>query len=316
MLISGNLTRKLCSIGHSRLWIAYSSAESRIVPEGRSSSEPSWAKPRSICSRAGPTSASSLSPASVGDTLRVDVLEDENPGAFYKGPLALLVNRLSASASEIFAGAMQDYHRALIIGGQTFGKGTVQTIQPLNHGELKLTLAKFYRVSGQSTQHQGVLPDIDYPAVVDTKEIGESALPAAMPWDRISPAIKPASDPFRPFLAELKARHEARTAKDPDFEFTRKSMALSQQLLQQTTVSLNEEKRKTQRHDIEERQLALENARRIAKGEQPLKKLKEDDEQAASAEPDKLPPEKDAYLAESGRILLDYLGLSATVAKH
>ena len=247
---------------------------------------------------------------------RVDVLADEEGGAFYKGPMAVLVNRLSASASEIFAGAMQDYHRALILDGQTFGKGTVQTIQPLNHGELKLTLAKFYRVSGQSTQHQGVLPDIDYPAVVDTKEIGESALPAAMPWDRISPAIKPASDPFRPFLAELKARHEARTAKDPDFEFTRKSMALSQQLLQQTTVSLNEEKRKTQRHDIEERQLALENARRSAKGEQPLKKLKEDDEQAASAEPDKLPPEKDAYLAESGRILLDYLGLSATVAKH
>ena len=88
---------------------------------------------------------------------KVDVLEDENPGAFYKGPMALLVNRLSASASEIFAGAMQDYHRAMIIGGQTFGKGTVQTIQPLNHGELKLTLAKFYRVSGQSTQHQGVL---------------------------------------------------------------------------------------------------------------------------------------------------------------
>lgn len=89
---------------------------------------------------------------------RVDVLADEQTGAFYKGPLAVLVNRLSASASEIFAGAMQDYHRALILGGQTFGKGTVQTIQPLNHGELKLTLAKFYRVSGQSTQHQGVIP--------------------------------------------------------------------------------------------------------------------------------------------------------------
>jgi carboxyl-terminal processing protease len=82
----------------------------------------------------------------------------------------------------------------LIIGGQTFGKGTVQTIQPLNHGELKLTLAKFYRVSGQSTQHQGVLPDIDYPSIIDTKEIGESALPEAMPWDTIRPAIKPASD--------------------------------------------------------------------------------------------------------------------------
>lgn len=247
---------------------------------------------------------------------RVDVLADEESGAFYKGPMAVLVNRLSASASEIFAGAMQDYHRALILGGQTFGKGTVQTIQPLNHGELKLTLAKFYRVSGQSTQHQGVLPDIDYPAVVDTKEIGESALPAAMPWDRIAPAIKPGNDQFRPFLAELKARHEARTAHDPDFEFTRKSVEFSQQLLQQTTVSLNEEKRKAQRHDIEEHQLALENARRSAKGEPLLKQLKEEDEPNANDDAAKLPPEKDAFLAESGRILLDYLGLSSSVAKH
>ena len=136
---------------------------------------------------------------------RVDVLADEEPGVFYDGPLAVLVDRLSASASEIFAGAMQDYHRALILGGQTFGKGTVQTIQPLNHGELKLTLAKFYRVSGQSTQHQGVLPDIAYPDIVDTKEIGESALPEAMPWDSIKPAVRPDSNPYKPFLAELKA---------------------------------------------------------------------------------------------------------------
>jgi carboxyl-terminal processing protease len=163
---------------------------------------------------------------------RVDVLEDENPGAFYKGPMALLVNRLSASASEIFAGAMQDYHRALIIGGQTFGKGTVQTIQPLNHGELKLTLAKFYRVSGQSTQHQGVLPDIDYPSIIDTKEIGESALPEAMPWDTIRPAIKPASDPFKPFLAQLKAEHDARSAKDAEFVFIRDKLALAQKLME------------------------------------------------------------------------------------
>ena len=126
--------------------------------------------------------------------------------------LAVLVDRLSASASEIFAGAMQDYHRALILGGQTFGKGTVQTIQPLNHGELKLTLAKFYRVSGQSTQHQGVLPDIAYPDIVDTKEIGESALPEAMPWDSIKPAVRPDSNPYKPFLAELKARHKLAAA--------------------------------------------------------------------------------------------------------
>lgn len=247
---------------------------------------------------------------------RVDVLEDENPGAFYKGPLALVVNRLSASASEIFAGAMQDYHRALILGGQTFGKGTVQTIQPLNHGELKLTLAKFYRVSGQSTQHQGVLPDIDYPSIIDTKEIGESALPEAMPWDTIRPAIKPAVDPFKPFLAQLKARHDSRTAKDPEFVYIRDRLALTQQLMNEKTVSLNEVERRAQHADIESKQLALENTRRKAKGEEPLKELKKEDEDALPAEPDDTKPEDDAYLSESGRILLDYLGLNSAVARN
>lgn len=247
---------------------------------------------------------------------RVDVLEDENNGAFYKGPLALVVNRLSASASEIFAGAMQDYHRALILGGQTFGKGTVQTIQPLNHGELKLTLAKFYRVSGQSTQHQGVLPDIDYPSIIDTKEIGESALPEAMPWDTIRPAIKPALDPFKPFLAQLKARHDSRTAKDPEFVYIRDRLALTQKLMNEKTVSLNEAERRAQHADIESKQLALENTRRKAKGEEPLKELKKEDEDALPVEPDDTKPEDDAYLSESGRILLDYLGLNSAVAKN
>lgn len=247
---------------------------------------------------------------------RVDVLEDENPGAFYKGPMALLVNRLSASASEIFAGAMQDYHRALIIGGQTFGKGTVQTIQPLNHGELKLTLAKFYRVSGQSTQHQGVLPDIDYPSLIDTKEIGESALPEAMPWDTIRAAIKPAADPFKPYLAQLKSEHDARTAKDAEFVFIRDKLALAQKLMEEKTVSLNEAERRAQHTDIDAKQLAMENIRRKAKGEEPLKELKkEDDDALTAAEPDKVKPEDDAYLSETGRVLLDYLKLSNQVAK-
>ncbi|MBZ9784805.1 carboxy terminal-processing peptidase [Pseudomonas sp. REP124] len=247
---------------------------------------------------------------------RVDVLEDENPGAFYKGPMALLVNRLSASASEIFAGAMQDYHRALIIGGQTFGKGTVQTIQPLNHGELKLTLAKFYRVSGQSTQHQGVLPDIDYPSIIDTKEIGESALPEAMPWDTIKAAIKPAVDPFKPYITQLKSEHDVRTAKDAEFVFIRDKLALAQKLMSEKTVSLNEAERRAQHADIEAKQLAMENIRRKAKGEEPLKELKKEDEDAAAAEPDKVKPEDDAYLSETGRILLDYLKLNTAVAKH
>lgn len=246
---------------------------------------------------------------------RVDVLEDENPGAFYKGPLALLVNRLSASASEIFAGAMQDYHRALIIGGQTFGKGTVQTIQPLNHGELKLTLAKFYRVSGQSTQHQGVLPDIDYPSIIDTKEIGESALPEAMPWDTIRPAIRPASDPFKQFLAQLKAQHEARSDKDAEFTYIRDRLALTQKLMNEKTVSLNEQERRARHDEIEAKQLALENVRRKAKGEEPLKELKKEDEDALPAEDENTKPEDDAYLSETGRILIDYLSASTKVAK-
>ncbi|KPC07167.1 Tail-specific protease [Pseudomonas amygdali pv. lachrymans] len=246
---------------------------------------------------------------------KVDVLEDEAKGAFYKGPMALLVNRLSASASEIFAGAMQDYHRALVIGGQTFGKGTVQTIQPLNHGELKLTLAKFYRVSGQSTQHQGVVPDITYPSLIDTKEIGESALPEAMPWDSIKPAIKPAIDPFKPFLAQLQSRHEARSSKDAELVFIEDRLALAKKLMNEKTVSLNEADRRAEHASIEGKQLALENTRRKAKGEEPLKELKKEDEDALPVEDEKTKPEDDAYLAETGRILIDYLGLSAAVAK-
>ncbi|WP_313517031.1 carboxy terminal-processing peptidase [Pseudomonas sp.] len=246
---------------------------------------------------------------------RVDVLADENPGAYYTGPMAVLVNRLSASASEIFAGAMQDYHRALIIGGQTFGKGTVQTIQPLNHGELKLTLAKFYRVSGQSTQHQGVLPDVDFPPVVNTHEIGESSLPEAMPWDSIRPAISAERDPFAPFLAELRSRHEARAAQNPDFVFTQERLKLAQQLMDEKTVSLNEAKRRAEQTKVEGEQLAMENTRRKAKGEEPLKELKEEDEDAVPSPEDKTKPEDDAYLQETGQILLDYLGLHTTVAK-
>ena len=247
---------------------------------------------------------------------RVDVLADENSGIYYKGPMAVLVNRLSASASEIFAGAMQDYHRALILGGQTFGKGTVQTIQPLNHGELKLTLAKFYRVSGQSTQHQGVIPDIQYPDIMDNSEIGESALPEALPWDSIKPAIKPELDPIKPFLAELQKRYEQRSAQNADFTFARERLQLSQKLMEENTVSLNETKRRAQHTDIEGQQLAIENSRRKAKGEALLNKLKEEDEDALPVDDKKTKPEDDAYLAESGRILLDYLGLNTRLAKQ
>lgn len=246
---------------------------------------------------------------------RVDVLNDDEGKAFYNGPMTVLVNRLSASASEIFAGAMQDYHRALIVGGQTFGKGTVQTIQPLNHGELKLTLAKFYRVSGQSTQHQGVIPDIAYPSIVDDKEIGESALPDSMPWDTIKPALKAQADPFKPFLDQLRTRHDARTEHNADFVYARERLALAQELMKEKTVSLNEAKRRAQQTSIENRQLAMENALRKSKGQEPLKELKKEDENALPEE-DKTKPQDDAYLTESGHILIDYLNLDSQVAKH
>lgn len=254
---------------------------------------------------------------------RVDVLEDDNKGVFYQGPMAVLVNRLSASASEIFAGAIQDYHRGLIIGGQTFGKGTVQTIQPLNHGELKFTIAKFYRVSGQSTQHQGVLPDISYPAEYNTKEIGESALPEAMPWDSIKPAINPGPDPFKPYLKTLEKRHAQRTKHNPDFVFSHERLALSKALMKDTVVSLNEEKRRAEQDKIDQQQLAMENKRRLAKGEKAmqLKELKKEDEDLAAElekeKKNKQKPEKDAFLVETGHILLDWLSLhQQQVAKH
>lgn len=246
---------------------------------------------------------------------RVDVLNDDEGKAFYTGPMTVLVNRLSASASEIFAGAMQDYHRALIVGGQTFGKGTVQTIQPLNHGELKLTLAKFYRVSGQSTQHQGVIPDISYPSIVDDKEIGESALPDSMPWDTIKPVLKAQADPFKPFLDQLRNRHDTRTEHNADFVYARERLALAQELMKEKTVSLNEAKRRAQQTSIENRQLAMENALRKSKGQEPLKELKKEDENALPEE-DKTKPQDDAYLTESGHILIDYLNLDSQVAKH
>ncbi len=126
-------------------------------------------------------------------TGRLEVLDDPQPAPAYDGPLAVLVDRFSASASEIFAGAIQDYHRGVILGQRTFGKGTVQNLVPLDRwsqkpssGQLTVTIGKFYRVTGESTQHRGVEPDVALPSPIDIKEVGESSLEAALPWDRIA----------------------------------------------------------------------------------------------------------------------------------
>ncbi len=126
----------------------------------------------------------------------IEIAKDPDAGIVYAGPLAVLVNRFSASASEIFSGAIQDYGRGLIIGEQTFGKGTVQNLIDLNRlsskkmdlGQVKITIAKYYRINGGSTQNLGVIPDISFPSIVDPKEFGESAEPSALPYDEIKSA--------------------------------------------------------------------------------------------------------------------------------
>ncbi|MGN2260676.1 carboxy terminal-processing peptidase, partial [Pseudomonas aeruginosa] len=155
-----------------------------------------------------------------------------------------------------------------------------------------------------------------YPSIVDDKEIGESALPDSMPWDTIRPVVKDEANPFKPFLAQLKAQHDARTENNADFVYARERLALAQELMKEKTVSLNEAKRRAQQTSIENRQLAMENALRKSKGQEPLKELKREDENALPEEDDKTKPQDDAYLTESGHILLDYLNLNSAVAKH
>jgi len=246
---------------------------------------------------------------------RIDILGDRDKNVAYSGPVAVLVNRLSASASEIFAGAMQDYQRGIIVGGQTFGKGTVQALQPLDHGQLKLTHAKFYRISGESTQHKGVVPDIMFPTLYDKEEIGESALDGALPWDKVRPVRHGRFIGFQPFMDQLKARHEERTSTNPDFIFMREQVARLETLRNDTSMSLNEETLKRERSEAETWQLDAENRRRSAKNQTPVEKLsvlEEEREKDSQGRP--ISPESEAIVAETGYILMDVLQLTLKYA--
>lgn len=231
--------------------------------------------------------------------------------AYYDGPLAVLINRLSASASEIFAGAIQDYQRGLIIGDQSFGKGTVQQLMELQHGELKLTESKFYRISGESTQHRGVIPDVVFPTIYDPTEVGESALQHALAWDRIPAVPHRVYYDLRPALPELQTQHEQRVKNDPEFTYLEAQLALAEKNRQQERLSLNEIARKRQQQDDKAQQLALENQRRTAKGEKPLEKLDETKAGESDNSADKKPLDKskepDPLLNEAGNVLIDAL---------
>ena len=236
---------------------------------------------------------------------RSEKQEDPDPEQLYSGPMAVMTDRLSASASEIFAGAMQDYGRALIIGSQSYGKGTVQSIQPLNHGQLKLTLAKFYRVSGQSTQNQGVLPDITFPSLYDSRDIGENTLPDALPWDTIPPASYRRYADFSDYLSDLEKNHTNRIKDNAEFIYLNEMKEYLARFEKITKVSLNEEKRKLELQTMRSQRLAIENRLRKSRGEPLLNNLDELEEEANKQPEKKKDKEPDAFLKEAGSILVD-----------
>ncbi len=246
---------------------------------------------------------------------------------YYDGPLAVMINRLSASASEIFAGAIQDYGRGIVVGEQSFGKGTVQSLVPLQEGQLKITESKFYRISGDSTQHRGVVPDITYPSLFDPEEIGESALDNALAWDQIAPARFNRYHDFGAIMPMLTTLHEKRAANDPDYRYLQDQVAIAREARTITALPLQEAGRLALRDKQASRALVIENKRRGAKGLQPLESLSdaEQDDQAAGdssesvTQSPRLTDETiadkrdedadDVLLMETGRILVDAITL-------
>ncbi|ALO46191.1 carboxy terminal-processing peptidase [Pseudohongiella spirulinae] len=244
---------------------------------------------------------------------------DADQEIVYDGPLAVLVNRASASASEIFAGAIQDYQRGIVLGGQTFGKGTVQEIIPMNYGQVKLTRSKFYRISGASTQHRGVLPDIEFPDRYQAIEtMGESNLDGALPWDTVRPVEYRNYLPLREILPELQARHQERAAEDPDFVYLNDAVQRMIEVRQRTSIPLNKDLLKAQREADRRAEFEANNQRLQAKG-LPLEVWKDEEELAAEEEnaesaeiaandtenEEEAQEEDDPLLQESGRILVD-----------
>ena len=238
---------------------------------------------------------------------------DGNPEVTYSGPLGVLTNRASASASEIFAGAIQDYQRGIIIGGQTFGKGTVQEIIPMNYGQVKLTRSKFYRISGASTQHRGVMPDILFPDRYSAiEEMGESNLDGALPWDTVRPVEYNTYFPIKDILGDLQAKHDDRVASDPDFIYLAEQIERSRELRERTTLSLNEEKVRMERDENRRAEFNANNMRLFLKG-LPLEVWEEPSEEdldpesatIASADEEEEKKEEDPLLRESSFILID-----------
>lgn len=220
---------------------------------------------------------------------KVEVDEDTDPTIFWDGPLAVMIDRFSASASEIFAGAIQDYGRGVIVGNTTYGKGTVQSaiamkrIDPAfsdKNDQINLTMAKFYRISGSSTQHKGVTPDIEFPTVFPADKYGESSEKSALPWDEIASSKYVKVADLNNTIAQLEAKHNARMKTSKEFTYLLQDIAEFKKRNADVALPLNEVALKKQRDDLEEKNLKRENERRVSRGLPPItkkdEKVKED----------------------------------------
>lgn len=254
---------------------------------------------------------------------RIGVESDDNAGVAWDGPMAVLINRGSASASEIFAAALQDYGRATIVGEQSFGKGTVQTMINLDEiakndkpkfGDLKMTVAQFFRVNGGTTQLKGVMPDIRFPSVADPDAYGESSYDNALPWTQIdSASFRPAGN-LKETIATLQSRHQARISKDKSFQALLEDVAEARRLREARSISLNESER---RREKESREARLK-AREKIDGRDKLAALLKDDglqsgerSLAADLAAEKARKEaRDILLDETARIVADDAELS------
>lgn len=237
----------------------------------------------------------------------VEVNQDPDPSIFYDGPLAVLTNRFSASASEIFSAAIQDYGRGIILGENTYGKGTVQNLIDLNRaipikdktlGQVKLTIAKFYRIDGGSTQNKGVKPDIEFPSPYSHEEFGESSMPAALPWDKIQPANYSKYGDLSKFIDQLRKKHDERVKNDPEFQLVMEEINEFISNRDKKVFSLNEKVRREERDLAEARKKKREEERAKLSGIK-IKDLSEVQPPTSSI--------SDYELRESGKILADLI---------
>ncbi|MEO1034720.1 MAG: carboxy terminal-processing peptidase [Pseudomonadota bacterium] len=214
---------------------------------------------------------------------RIDKLRDPVPLVAYSGPLTVLVNRFSASASEIFAAAIQDYERGVVIGQQTFGKGSVQNLYSLDQyfkppagesfGQLTLTIGKYYRVTGGSTQHRGVMPDIELPSRIDKSLVGESTRDSALPWDQIDSARFRAGQPLDGLIGQLATSYGERLTSDPDLGYLVQEIDALEETRNRKSVSLNIDIRREERETLRTDRLERENQRRAALDLEPFESV-------------------------------------------